>query len=286
MLADYGRFPVLPPRQQLHLSREVRLWLDWPGSEPVPAAIKRRGIRAKQRLIETNLRLVVTVAKKYKSLARNDETFQDLIQVGSIGLSRAVEKFDPARGYQFSTYAFCWIKQAVGRVAATYLMPVYIPECAQRRYKELSRMVASYEEAHGRRPSMETLQQLSGLGQAEINNSLVIGKVKTIASLDQMQNNFDCELALLDSITDPDEILPDEYIELEERDDLARTLLSVVDHSDRELLEQLYIFQKTQQSIATELGISRATIGSRHAGALARAREAAQLLETWGVVAA
>jgi RNA polymerase sigma factor (sigma-70 family) len=286
LLADYGRFPVLPPQQQLHLAREVRLWLDWEGPEPVPAAIKRRGIRAKQRLVETNLRFVVTVAKRFKSLVKSDDVFQDLIQVGTIGLSRAVEKFDPARGYQFSTYAFAWIRQAVGRVASTYLMPVYVPDTAQRRYKELCRMVEDYQREHGRRPGMEELQRLSGLGRKEIETSLVIGRVKTIASLDQMQINFDNELALLDSITDPDEILPDEYIELAERDELTQTLLGVVDAPDRELLEQLYILSKSQQSIAAEMGLSRTTVAIRCNNALRRARQASELLTAWGALAA
>jgi RNA polymerase sigma factor (sigma-70 family) len=286
LLADYGRFPVLPPQQQLHLAREVRLWLDWEGPEPVPAAIKRRGIRAKQRLIETNLRLVVMVAKRFKSLVKSDDVFQDLIQVGTIGLSRAVEKFDPSRGYAFSTYAHAWIRQAVGRVASTYLQPVYVPDGAQRRYKELCRMVEDFQTRYGVRPTIEELQRLSGLSQQQVEDSLVIGRVKTIASLNQMQVNFDSELALLDSITDPDEILPDEYIEIAERDELTQTLLGVVDASDRELLEQIYIHSKSQISIAAEMGVSRASVVYRCSNALRKAREASELLTAWGAVAA
>ena len=147
-------------------------------------------------------------------------------------------------------------------------------------------MVEDYQREHGRRPGMEELQRLSGLGRKEIETSLVIGRVKTIASLDQMQINFDNELALLDSITDPDEILPDEYIELAERDELTQTLLGVVDAPDRELLEQLYILSKSQQSIAAEMGLSRTTVAIRCNNALRRARQASELLTAWGAVAA
>jgi RNA polymerase sigma factor (sigma-70 family) len=252
----------------------------------MPAAIRRRGIRAKQRLMETNLRLVVMVAKRYKSAARNDEAFQDLIQVGTFGLNRAIEKFDPARGYQFSTYAFAWIRQSVGRAAANLGLPIYIPETAQRRFKELSRMVEDYETTHGHRPSIEKLQELSGLPKVVLETSLAIARVKVVRSLDQAHDGTDGDTCYLDSISDPDATLPDEYVQGQEREDLAATLLAAVDDWDRELLEELYYDSKSAQTIAAERSISRGTVGIRHAGALRRAREAAELLEAWGAVAA
>ena len=135
-LRDIGRVPLLSHEQEITLGRQVQEYMkveraeleiieltgDKPSIEDLSnelnlstSIIKKRlraGQKAKDRMIKANLRLVVTVAKKYTK--RNRELL-DLIYEGTVGLERAVEKYDPARGYKFPTYAYWWIKQGIER---------------------------------------------------------------------------------------------------------------------------------------------------------------------------
>jgi RNA polymerase sigma factor (sigma-70 family) len=111
-LNNAGRQPLLTPAGEVHLGALVREWQDWPGG-PVeaPPAVTRRGLKARDRLVASNLRLVAMVCDRYRLPVTI--AMEDALQSGTIGLCRAAEKFDPARGYRFTTYAFLWIRQAV-----------------------------------------------------------------------------------------------------------------------------------------------------------------------------
>lgn len=113
------RHPLLTHQEELELSRLIQQWQGWSGGpDQAPPLVRRRGLRARERMICANLRLVVTIAKRYAVLGhRRGLPFADLLQEGVIGLARAVEKFDACRGYAFSTYACHWIRQAVQRAA-------------------------------------------------------------------------------------------------------------------------------------------------------------------------
>jgi len=110
-LAQAGRVPLLTAAEAIHLGALVRRWQDWePSPDEAPAAVRRRGLRARDRMVSANLRLVISVAAK---LVSHRAPLADRLQSGTIGLARAVEKFDPARGYAFSTYAYWWIRQQI-----------------------------------------------------------------------------------------------------------------------------------------------------------------------------
>lgn len=152
-LHEIGRVPLLTHEQEIVYGKQVQKMmtllekkeqlanqlgrepsvLEWTkhvqlGEEEVNKALQQ-GNRAKRKMIEANLRLVVAIAKKYQK--RNME-FLDLIQEGSLGLERGVEKFDPTKGYKFSTYAYWWIRQAITRAIAqqarTIRLPIHITE--------------------------------------------------------------------------------------------------------------------------------------------------------------
>lgn len=112
-----GRVPLLTPAEELHLGALVRRWQDCPaGPDQAPAGVRRRGLRARDRMVAANLRLVVSVAKKYgRAVERRRLSMLDALQEGSVGLVRAAELFEQAKGYKFSTYAYWWIRQALTR---------------------------------------------------------------------------------------------------------------------------------------------------------------------------
>jgi RNA polymerase primary sigma factor len=116
-LESAGRVPLLTAAEELHLGALIQTWQQWEGGPAAaPAGVRRRGLRARDRMVRANLRLVASVAKKYRGAAEQAGLeLVDLLQEGAIGLQRGAEKFDPTRGFKFSTYAHWWIRQAVGR---------------------------------------------------------------------------------------------------------------------------------------------------------------------------
>src|SRR3954462_15585578 len=148
-LSHIGQGDLLTHDEEIDLSKRAKAGDKW----------------ARQRLIEKNLRLVVSVAKKYRGYGL---PFEDLIQEGNIGLMKAVERFDPDRGYRFSTYATWWIRQAVQRAVAdkgrTIRVPVHMGEKIRKVARSYNDLLAEFE----REPSDEEVAQRLGWKVEEV----------------------------------------------------------------------------------------------------------------------
>jgi len=199
-LNSIARYPLLTPQQEIQLGRRVAKWKELKDLDRPLTTQERRelrsGERARQRFMQSNLQLVVHVARKYSK--RNNQTLEmlDLIQEGNIGLARAVELFDYSRGYKFSTYAYWWIRQAIGRALVQYDPIIRLPLGIHEMLVKINKTAQLFAQEHGRTASMSELAAVLDVTPEVISDTLK--QAYRVTSLDkQSQDDSSCVLDLI-----------------------------------------------------------------------------------------
>ena len=229
--------------------------------------IERGDRSAKERMINSNLRLVVSIAKRYRG---HGVSFGDLIQEGVIGLNRAVEKFDWRKGFKFSTYATWWIRQACQRAISNQSRTIRVPAHVHERRAKLSRVGRQFEVAHGREPTVEELVEMSGYELQHVEEALAA--VEASVSLNQAVG-ADGDGELGDLFADPEAADPIEEAGDSLRRQAVRVALETLPEMERRILELRFGFdgeQRSLEAIERELGISRERIRRLEQSALAQ----------------
>jgi RNA polymerase primary sigma factor len=242
-LDQIGRVPLLTPTQELEYGRHIQLWRTHPeGPDHCPPMVQRRGLRARERFIKANLRLVINVAKRFRRMVHS-ESFGDLVQAGNIGLVEAVERFDPSRGYRFSTYACYWIQMRVTGHIERHERTIRMPTTITYKVSTIPKVIRRLLGELGREPTRADLAEALQMSEEEIDRVFVVGR--PCASLDATISHEDGNSTLGDLVAatyTPDE--PDE-----QQEELRRQLLQLPDKV-REIVQAVYGIDCGQQSIA------------------------------------
>jgi RNA polymerase primary sigma factor len=250
-LADVGRHKLLTAAEEVMLAKRI----------------ERGDVTAKRHMIESNLRLVVSIAKGYRGLG---VPFLDLIQEGTLGLNRAVEKFDWRRGYKFSTYATWWIRQSVQRAVANHARTIRVPVHVVERQQKLSRAARRLEVELGREATKEELAEATGLPMQHVDEAL--GAANASVSLNQTVGADD-EGELGDLFADREAADPFDEAEESLRRQGVRRALEALPERERRILELRFGFEGepwTLEAIGNELDLTRERVRQLEGQALAR----------------
>ena len=255
-LQEIGRIPLLTPQQEIALAGKI----------------KNGDTAARERMINANLRLVVTIARDYTNLGL---PLLDLISEGNIGLTKAVERFDPAKGAKLSTYAMWWIKQSIKRALANQSKTIRLPVHLVDKLAKVRRVSLQMSDELGREPTDEELGEELGIVTEKVSRLKSIG-IRP-ASLDAAIGADD-STEFGESVGDEEAQTPFELLRDRNLLDEMDGLLDVLDKREMKIISQRFGLDggspKTLENVAKNFGITRERIRQLQNIALAKLRRA------------
>src|SRR6266478_5229265 len=255
-LQEIGRIPLMTPQQEIELAGKI----------------KKGDSAARERMIKANLRLVVTIAHDYVNLGL---PLLDLISEGNIGLTKAVERFDPTKGAKLSTYAMWWIKQAIKRALADQGKTIRVPVHLGEKLARMRRVSLQMSDELGRAPTDEELGEEIGIASEKVARlkSVGIRPASLDAPIAENDSTESAEVIGDDGAQTPFELLRDKNL-LGEVDGL----LEVLDPRETTIISQRFGLDggrpKTLENVAKSFGITRERIRQLQNIALAKLRRA------------
>ncbi len=258
-LATIGRIPLLTPAEEIELGNQVQTMMSLTEDGMIADTNKklsshqrrmvRIGRRAKERMMKANLRLVVSVAKKYQGKGLE---LLDLIQEGSLGLERAVEKFDPTRGYKFSTYAFWWIRQSMTRAIACQSRTIRLPVHLSERLTTIRKVSLDLAHKLGAMPSRLEIAEALDMPLEELDS--LLRQALTTSSLDAPVNGDDGRSFLGDLIADAAEEEPLDKVEQRIHHEQLGRWLTHLSEQEQHVLRLRFGLEGNERHTLAEIG--------------------------------
>jgi RNA polymerase primary sigma factor len=258
-LATIGRIPLLTPAEEIELGNQVQamMTLTEDGSKTFEddeltgkqRRVIRIGRRAKERMMKANLRLVVSVVKKYQGKGLE---LLDLIQEGSLGLERAVEKFDPTRGYKFSTYAFWWIRQSMTRAIACQSRTIRLPVHLSERLTTIRKVSLDLAHKLGAMPSRVEIAEAMDISLDELDS--LLRQALTTSSLDAPVNGEEGRSFLGDLIADSSLDEPLDIVEQRIHHEQLGRWLSHLSEQEQHVLKLRFGLDGNERHTLAEIG--------------------------------
>ncbi len=258
-LREIGRYPLLRGEEEVEIAKRIE-----------------KGDRAaRDKLILSNLRLVVSIAKKYTNRSSNNLTLLDLMQEGNIGLSRAVEKFDYKRGYKFSTYATWWIKQAITRAIADQAKTIRIPVHMIETINKYQQVIRKLLQDLGREPLPEEVAAEMGVPVDKIYHLIKISQ--DTVSIDTPLGDEDDDSSLANFVPDEDTISPETSAARRILRDHLNEIIGDLAVREQQILEMRFGLKDgvthTLEEVGKVFGVTRERIRQIEAKSLEKIRQ-------------
>lgn len=272
-LNSIAKYPLLTPQQEIQLGRRVAKWQELKNLERKLTRDEQRemrsGERARQRFIQSNLQLVVHVARKYDKRSNKSLELMDLIQEGNIGLARAVELFDPSRGYKFSTYAYWWIRQGITRALIQSDAMIRLPTSLHETLYKLGRTMQDLSHQLGRQPTITEMAKAMQMDAEHL--SYLMKQTFRVTSLDQKIADTETT-SICDNIPDPKS--EDEAAETrQEIRDMMEYFDNYLDETTKQILKARMLAKPASwNELEQRMGISRTRLQNLEKRGLHRLR--------------
>ena len=227
-LKEATRYPLLDKTQEIMLARQVQTWLHDPNATPRQ---KKAGQRAYEKLINCNLRLVVSVAKRFSGRIKRSEML-DIVQEGNCGLAHGIKKFDPERGYALSTYVYWWIRQSVSRYLSCSDRVIRLPSHAVEMLAKIRAWSPLFMESHGRMPTLQECAEYCKTSPERMR--LYMDNANDSISLDSRVSATENDSTLIDFVAGDCNLMED--LEIVVRSDYIDQMLMSLDPVERQLV--------------------------------------------------